>query len=39
MKVSFELWKFGAWNGEEIYVEVDGNRVWSKPFGWTDAGT
>jgi hypothetical protein len=39
VKLVFELWKFGAWNGEQVFVEVDGTRVWSKPFGWSDAGT
>lgn len=39
MRVLVEVWKIDAWDGETIFINLDGNKVWSQLFSWNDPGS
>jgi hypothetical protein len=39
IRVLAEVWKIDAWDGETIFINLDGRKVWEQAFGWNDPGS
>lgn len=38
LRLKVQLWKIDSWDYEELFIQVDGQIVWSKHYGWYDIG-
>jgi len=38
MRIMVQMWKIDSWDGEFLFIDVDGSRIWQKALSFASGG-